>query len=235
MRYIFDSVPECHGPRPWDPEIPAQVSFEEIPPKWKIFCDGVIHRAIESNNPNVFQTLLDYGLDADCNLERAITPLACAVPLELLEMTAFLLSKGANPNRYSLSFDDMLLAIAAGFESLDIFNLLLEHGARLEGSQALQYAAKRGRIGNAERLLELGLDINEVFTFTAYGPKREEVLGCPLHFAVEGGQLDFVRFLLERDVKTGSLDGEGRTALQNAVQDGKEEIVRVFKEYGVER
>ncbi|KAI9872413.1 MAG: hypothetical protein M1830_001641 [Pleopsidium flavum] len=97
--------------------------------------------------------------------------------MKLREMTAFMLSMGANPNRSYTSDKDTFLGVAAEVESPDSLNLLTEHGARVEGSQALRYATK-------------------VFTKTVYYPAKEEAWGYALHFAVEGKQVEFVRFLL---------------------------------------
>ncbi|MCJ1402266.1 hypothetical protein MMC11_005486 [Xylographa trunciseda] len=223
LEYLFTRVPTTSASKPF-PDPPAYTMG--LPSDWQTEPYLSIVAAVETNEPSVFQVLLDHGVTVDARLERAITPLAVAVAMELEPMTTFLLSKGANPNRH-YSFDkDTLLGRAAGARSLGIMEALLAHGARVEGSHALRQAATQGRIENARRLLEAGADINEVFTKTEYGPSREARWGSALHFALKGRQVAFVRFLIENGADVEARDEDGMTATEIARKEGLSDAVR---------
>ena len=245
VRYLFDSLPDCRRQRPWAPTFPNGINWNNIPQQWRIYPDGVIFDAIEGTNPiKVFEVFFDYGMSADHNLERAISPLACAIQYSNYEFAEFLLQKGANPNGLYMRGEDTFLSCAACSSTPDMLNLLVQHGARLRGSQALRQAAQCCRVNNAKRLLELGVDINEVFTRYDYSsiPSRKVNCGCALHFAIKGRQLhkpitdsptEMVRFLLEQGAQADILDGDGKTPLQVARKARKRDIIQVFQEYGV--
>lgn len=248
VRYLFDTLLECRLRKPWSPAIPEGInSWNDIPRKWRIGEDFVIFNAIEGTDPiAIFQVFFDYGMSPNYNLERMISPLALAIP-NRLELAKFLLEKGANPNGHYTFVEETFLCAAARAQKPDMIDLFIKHGARIQGSNALQDAAAYRRICNAERLLELGANINEVFKKTEHAPisepnvySRDIVLGSALHCAVKGGTLNFpvtdspadmVRFLLERGARTDIVDGNGKTALQVARRAGMRDVIKVFEEY----
>ena len=126
-----------------------------------------------------------------------------------------------------------------------MLELLIEHGAKLEESQALRQAVQNGQVHNAKILLELGTDVNEAYTRYNYPERKHEIWGSSLHWAVMGTPLErqkrqaskaeTVRFLLSQGAKVEVLDGAGRTPFQLAVEIGERGVVDVFEEHGVER
>lgn len=135
VRYLFDSLPECRHRRPWTPN---GINWNDPPQQWKISEDGIIFAAIEGTNRiKVFEVFFDYGMSADHNLERAISPLACAIQYSNYEFAKFLLQKGANPNGLYMRGEDTFLSCAACSSTPDMLNLLVQYCARLRGSQAL--------------------------------------------------------------------------------------------------
>jgi len=182
---------------------------------------------------------LDYGMEVDYDLAQAISPLACAISRRMVDFSRFLLDKGANPNgRYTFA-PDTFLGAAARHMNPDLLNLLIEHGALLQGSQALRQAAEYRRICNAQRLLELGVDVDEVFT-----RPEDEPWGCALHFAINGGQLnipvtdspvEMIKFLLQHGAQVDIRDGDGKTPLELAQEAGETELVQLFMQNGLEQ
>lgn len=248
LQFLLNQLPGCvNTQKKWDPPIPIEITFRDIPKKWRIYEDGVVHEAISGKDPvGIFQVLFDHGMSVDINLERAISPLAEAVARNQPELTKFLLSKGANPEQHYTFDKDTILGAAARLPKPEILTMLLDHGARIEGSQALRQASEYGRIRNAEILLQRGADVNERFTKSDYDASMRsvEVLwGYPLHFAVEGGalnygvvdsQTDMVRYLLENGARVDLVDGLGETPPQKAQRLGKYDLVEVFKDYKIE-
>ncbi len=121
-----------------------------------------------------------------------------------------------------------------------MLKLLIEKRSRVEGSQALHYAAKYGAMDNVKFLLGAGVDVNEDFCYDFYGEKRV-LTGTALHWALKGSlrvagegvtRGEVVRFLLEKGARVEIVDAEGKTAVQLAVELGDIEATRVFVEYG---
>ena len=251
IRVVFDSLPKySERPRyPWDPDFPPGVFLAQIPEKWTVYEFMVIFSALEGSDPlAVFKLFFEYGMKADHNLERAINPTACAIANGDLELVKFFLSKGANPNGRYIQPEDTYLGAAASLPQLDMLRLLIEHGSKLEGSQALRQAVQNGRIDNAKLLLSQGVDVNEVYTRFDYIEDKEQAWGYALHWAIirtpkcwrqawqkPASKADTVDFLLSRGANPKLLDGEGETPLQLAVAADEGEVIEVFREYGVEK
>jgi ankyrin repeat protein len=76
----------------------------------------------------------------------------------------FLLENGADPNRVSPPHSKgpgVYLQNACGHASLEVVELLLQHGAQIRQSGAMDEAGEKGRIDVLVMLLEHGADINE--------------------------------------------------------------------------
>ncbi|KAN0098923.1 ankyrin repeat protein [Hyaloscypha variabilis] len=246
VRYLFVTLPECRHRKPWTPRLPEGVTWNSVPRKWRIYEDGVIIDAIEGKHPiKVFEVFFDYGMSANYNLDRAISPLARVIGRKI-DFTRFLLQKGANPNGRYIFEKDTFLGAAARLPTPDMLNLLIQFGARLQGSHALRQAAQFRQICNARRLLELGADVNEVFTRPVYDTpyvEQEAIWGCALHFAIKGGELnvpiqdspaEMVQFLLDNGARTDILDGDGKTPLQIAQVTRQRDVIQVFRKHSIE-
>ena len=228
--------------------MPAGVFFGQIPQKWRIHENGVVFAALEGSDAlSVFKLFFDYGMEADYNLERACNTTAVAIASGKVDLARFFLSRGAKPTGRYLQPEDTYLGAAARLPEPDMLKLLIEHGAKLEGSQALRQAVERGQVHNANILLELGADVNETYTSYNYPLLKHEVWGSPLHWAVIGtphlsverqkrqaSKAETVRFLLSRGAKADVLDGEWKTPFQSAVEKDDHSVIDVFKEFGVE-
>ncbi|PHH87896.1 hypothetical protein CDD83_8272 [Cordyceps sp. RAO-2017] len=240
-RFLFQHLRGCIA-RPdkrWDPYLPEGVTYRDIPDKWRIYENGVIHEALSGKDPiGLFRVFLDFGIDPNISLDVAGSPLAQAVATNQLRLTEYLLSKGADPNGYYMS--NTLLGVAARLPDADVLRVLLLNGAQVAGSRALQQAAQYWRIQSAEVLLEHGASLDEVFTKVLYDDNMrpaEFPLGCALHFAIQSGKRDsctasqsgFIRYLIGRGAKTDLVDEKEETPLQMAQRLGKAEIVQIIE------
>lgn len=101
--------------------------------------------------------------------------------------------------------------------NMDLINLLLQHGARVDGppardggATALQIAAIQGYIGIARRLIDLGASVNE--------PPATFNGRTTLQGAAEHGRIDMLQMLLNE----GALVvGDGEQHYQRAIQLGE--------------
>ena len=139
------------------------------------------------------------------------------------ELTRALLEAGADPNAEPWFGDALYHSVAA--ESPECLRLLLEHGARPRGSNALAAALDEPRDEHVRLLLEHGADPNEGATL--------------VHAVRRGRSPEILRLLAEAGAE---LDGRGgewstppeqrKTAYQNAVLRGREDHARVLEELG---
>jgi len=137
-----------------------------------------------------------------------------------------------------MSPDDTYLGAAARRPQSEMLKLLLDSGSQIKGSQALRQAVERGQIRNADILLHVGVDVNEVFTKHDLFSGKDSVWGCPLHFAIsswcsnspdrQASKAETVRFLLSRGAKAEARNGQGKTAQQLAVEENEAKIVRML-------
>lgn len=183
--------------------------------------DGIIWAAIESGSPAVYALI--YSRDPVI-LNRAWnergSSISFAVIGQHMALVEWLLSHGADPNVGSFG---PLSAIAMATSCLPTkgIKLLVEHGARLEGSGALQLAAAAGRLDVTRCLLDLGAPINEVVDRTG--------LSSALHDAVAKGHADVVKLLLARGADVDLKDKQGRAARDVAKTEGKKDMVALLE------
>ncbi|KAI8930548.1 hypothetical protein NX059_012160 [Plenodomus lindquistii] len=209
LRHLMADLPKSRwqgSVGPWSPLIMPPV--DRIPEEWRvtIMPDYVVYRAAAGGIPDVMQALFDAGLTVDHEVERIGAPLAIATGCNQVTLARFLLAKGANPNKESAFPPVSLLRQAALLPSLVLVQLLLDHGAAVEKSMALQGAAQTGSIEIASCFLDLGADVNEIFRWNMIDGDKD-VIGSALHVAVQHKQEAMVEFLLRRGAKQDLLDG----------------------------
>ncbi|KAJ5527910.1 ankyrin [Penicillium frequentans] len=166
--------------------------------------------AIFSGNHDYVVDLMHLDFDVSCDTEidpffyefgevagMAYTPLQAAVKAQLVWVVRDLLKRadvnylGKGPLRRT----PLQLAVEHG--NMEIFNILIDHGADVNapaafngGATALQIAAMHGYIGIAQRLLDLGADVNQE---PAELNGRTALMG-----AAEHGRIDMLHMLLTR-------------------------------------
>lgn len=230
LRYLLTTLPACSGmSMPWQPQFdPASPTSEKE--KSFLYADFVISSALHSPSTEVMQTLLDFGMDVDYQMDKSGPPLSSAITIQNLTMVKFLLSKGADPNGIEFMTFIPFLASAAQKSSLDIMKALMDNGATLEGSGALYTAGEKGNIKAAELLLQRGFDINELIYMEYWGEENGHV-GTALHAAAEYGQIEMLRFLLKRGARTDLKNGDDQTPRELADWFGHTDVVRILDTY----
>ena len=249
IRLISDSIPEIFQPPKyhlWDPKLPAGVFPSQIPKKWRTYEDGVVISALEGSDAlAVFKLFFEYGMKPDYNLDRAGNTTSFAISSGKIDVDKFFLEKGAKPNGRYLQPEDTYLGTAARQQTSDMLKLLIEKGSKLEGSQALRQAAQCGRLNNAKFLLDLGVDVNELYIRYNVFENKYEISGSALHWAIRGTVLnrpgkpsskaETVRFLLSHGAKPELVDAAGKSAFQLALDLHEDDVVQVFKEYSINK
>ena len=94
-------------------------------------------------------------------------------------MVKYLLDKGANPDSLvETQNHDCNLAVAARWGDVQTVLLLLEYGARIEGSGALVRAAEGGKVENMRVLISRDADVNELGIVKTFDRRSMENLGA---------------------------------------------------------
>lgn len=162
------------------------------------------------------------------------------------ELVTWLLAHGADPN---LGRGDNgitwnggnLLELAALWSTVEVFDKLIAHGARLEDSRALHHAAARrapGPLGQNDtrlmaHLLELGVDINEP---DHKGDERQNgLIGPPIFWAIHKCEFASIKFLVENgaDLTVKGPYGSQTAAAFARRKCGNKERVEYYESIGV--
>ncbi|KAF2276883.1 ankyrin [Westerdykella ornata] len=246
LRHLMASLPRSHWqgasgpwnpvvlPGPWNPLLDLTPRWDHIPKEWRAaaMSDLVVDRAAAGGVPDVIQALLDAGLAVDHEVDRVGTPLGIAIINRKLELIRFLLAKGADPNGMYWVPPITFLHMAAELGSTTIMELLLDHGAVVQGTAALEGAARVGSIEAAQLLLERGADVNAVLRYDMCDHDGD-IIGTALHVAVRHDQEAMVEFLLRRGAKQDSdlLDGDRATVKALAAEKGNPRILHLLQQH----
>lgn len=149
-------------------------------------------------------------------------------------LVKWFLEHGADPNIHSDRDGVSPLDIAASISTTAVIALFLEHGARVENSNAL-HAAARGRSGIPMMgyLLDQGVDINalEHQHNPEYFERRKHFgFGTALHCAAQRGSKERIQYLLERGADREIKNTIGYTPAQWAKRFGCEGCHEMLKQ-----
>ncbi|KAL2438974.1 hypothetical protein ABEF95_015239 [Exophiala dermatitidis] len=187
----------------------------------------------------ILSALLDSGVDINQPISDSYPP-----PLSLTshdpQLTRLFLSKNADPNA-QCSYDMTPLSVAVQEASLEIIQLLFDHGASCEYGQPLHYVTRRSSadlLDVAQLLLLRGARINEIL-YQSHPPSFQRFqfmrMGTPLHEAAERGDMEMVEFLLNNGADATIQDTLGERPIQRAARYNHPEVVRLLNEWLNER
>jgi ankyrin repeat protein len=143
---------------------------------------------------------------------------------EAIKKITDLFKRGASVN-YQDNFGRTALYYASFLQKQAIVELLIENKANPDlalndsGETALQQVVRYKNVALAEILLNGGADIN----------KSDNNLNAPLHFAVDGEDVDMVRFLVSRGADIGAENKDGLTPKQMARNISKGKLIDALK------
>jgi ankyrin repeat protein len=125
------------------------------------------------------------------------------------------------PYRWVIDFDYPIIA-AAQNRHIEIFRLLIEHGANAfignnQGKTAWMIILQQGFIEAVKLLIEKGADVNSALIFTARN--------CPF---------EVIKLLIEKGADVNVTSNNGRTALMEAASNGSNEAVKLLIEKGAD-
>lgn len=161
--------------------------------------DTALNAAGRRGRSNVIDILVDAGIPVDVRGAAELTPLMTAVssgvdsgPKESVRTVRRLLERGADPNADANGI--ALLAFVGSMhdkgDAMEIYQALVDAGARLEGTEVLHHACMSGRLPVAmiAAMLDAGTAVDA----------RDRYGASPLWYAARSNKLDYVKLLLAR-------------------------------------
>ncbi|KAK2712457.1 hypothetical protein QYM36_011222 [Artemia franciscana] len=130
-----------------------------------------------------------------------------------LDVTQYLLMKGANPNAKPRYLSETMLQAAAMNGCLDICRLLVAKGATINAT-ALYYAVSFNKVVVTRYLLENGANLNAKHLVYSDIPFNRETV---LHTAVRVATLEICQLLVVEGATVDALDSGGSATLYYAV------------------
>ena len=146
------------------------------------------------------------------------------------DLAELLLQKGACLHKAGKGHKVSLLSAAAAQDSSEMVRALLEHGASLAQSGAIQTAAEGGYIDVLNILMSYGADVDERMKIeNVERLSVDDVYQCPndllasqapLHFAASKGQVVAIHCLLEHGADFDNKNIDGKTSPEMLLSHG---------------
>jgi ankyrin repeat protein len=193
------------------------------------------HAACDSQSIAIFQVLVNHGFDLNAHTSEMYycgTALVAACMHGNLELAKWLLGNGQDPNA-EFSYEALVYAVSGENRSVEMVELLLEHGAKLQGTGAAISAAEKDDVAMVELCLENGCEIEESEMWWLGSRDEGDVEGTALYRACRAGAVRVVEMLLDRGADLGFRDELGRDCVGIARTEGRDEVVKVLMQRGL--
>ena len=199
-------------------------------PKWleTVFFGNSLHDAAMKGDLKICHELVSKGVSIDALDRWERTALYYAVISHGLDVTQYLLMKGANPNAKPRYLSETMLQAAAMDGCLDICRLLVAKGATINAT-ALYYAVSFNKVDVTRYLLENGANLNAKHLVYSDIPFNRETV---LHTAVRVATLEICQLLVAKGATVDALDSGDRTPLYYAITLEKLDVTRYLLENG---
>jgi ankyrin repeat protein len=153
-----------------------------------------------------------------------------------IDYVKVLLEKGANPNSNvgRKKTPGGHLTAAAKFSPVEVTRLLIQHGAQVPQSGALQAAVEANRVEVIEILAAWGADVNERLqepTLHSNDPEKLEqhLSETPLHIAVRKKAYEAAAWLLQDGASRSIQDSHHQSAADLVALGGDAKLIEIFQ------
>jgi ankyrin repeat protein len=152
------------------------------------------------------------------------------------EYLKVMLENGADPNGPGPMKDwpGFYLSAAAKYSPVDITKLLIQYGAQVPQSSALQTAVEANRVDVLEVLLEYGADVNErlVEPRDMMIDEEEEVQHLsetPLHYGVRAKAFETTAWLLQHGADKSIQDAQNKSPADYVAEGDDTRMAEIFR------
>ncbi|KAJ5374658.1 hypothetical protein N7517_006664 [Penicillium concentricum] len=190
-----------------------------------------ILEAVKVKAKDILIAFFDNGWDINTPMS-GIDPPILTNALEDLEMTIWLLDRGADPNM-RCDIDNTPLSYAVRYADLSTINLLLRRGGDVRIGQLVHNAIYRepDTLKVVEILLDRGASLNSLmYQDHQYSRNMFPFMGeTPLHTAVALKRYNVIRFLIHKGASVKIEDYRGQTVMQSADEDTRRMIMQEIR------
>ncbi|KAL4874973.1 ankyrin repeat-containing domain protein [Aspergillus karnatakaensis] len=193
--------------------------------------DGVMTSVVVNDSFAVYRLLVEHkAVDINYYVPWYGDILSIMAFSNQLDRVEFCLEHGADPNRNL--FQEYLSALACATETgnMKMVDSMIQHGAKVTGSNAIVQAAINENLDLLRYLLSKGADIDEIGIKGQPGDEDWEEMGSPLHHAAKEGYTEMALFLIGAGANIHLKDPLGRTAEDLARVNNHTEILSALRQ-----
>jgi ankyrin repeat protein len=145
-----------------------------------------------------------------------------------------MLESGADPNGPGPTRDPFYLSAAAQYSPVDISKLLIQYGAQVPQSGALQSSMEANRVEVLEVLLEHGADVNErlveIWDMMIDADEEAQHLSeTPLHYGVRARAYEATVWLLQHGADKRIQDARNKSPADYVAEGDDARMVEIFR------
>lgn len=182
-----------------------------------------LHHAVINHRGKVVETLLVWGADVNAMDGEGLAPLYYSISTNDPKIAFVLLEYNANPNKVSPCPP---LCLALMLKRFDIATELIDKKAdpnakTARGSSALHIASESGRSDIVRRLIDAGAIVS-----VTDGDGNTPLHRAAVSTITTAGKLQTVQLLLRHGANPYLRNGQGRTALELAIDDALAAVLR---------
>jgi ankyrin repeat protein len=193
------------------------------------------HSACASQSPTIFQVLVENGFDLNSHNSEFFgcgTALVVSAVHGNISFARWLLENGQDVNA-SFSCEAIVYAVGGENRSLEMVDLLIKHGLKLQGTGAAIGAAEKDDVAMLRLCLENGAGLEEREIWWLVPMDEGDVEGTALYRACRAGALGAVQELVNRGADLQWRDERGRDCVGVAREMGRLEVIRWLTERGL--
>uniref|UniRef100_A0AAZ3SSG8 Transient receptor potential cation channel, subfamily A, member 1b n=1 Tax=Oncorhynchus tshawytscha TaxID=74940 RepID=A0AAZ3SSG8_ONCTS len=202
--------------------------------EWNLYDDEgsmPLHWAVERNQPESCRALLELGVEPNVLNKAMMSPLHLAVSHQHNHLVKLLLSHYKTESNLEGCLGNTPVMLACSINNTEALSILLKHGAQLSSQNKLgHFAIHTAAFAGAKKAMEVILKAGEEMghSIEEHINVLDESCSSPLHMAVRGGNMDVIKFCIQKGAKIDQQQVDRSTALHFACSQGATEAVKVM-------
>uniref|UniRef100_A0AAZ3QKU3 Transient receptor potential cation channel, subfamily A, member 1b n=1 Tax=Oncorhynchus tshawytscha TaxID=74940 RepID=A0AAZ3QKU3_ONCTS len=202
--------------------------------EWNLYDDEgsmPLHWAVERNQPESCRALLELGVEPNVLNKAMMSPLHLAVSHQHNHLVKV---RHCEPYLTESNLEGCLgntpVMLACSINNTEALSILLKHGAQLSSQNKLgHFAIHTAAFAGAKKAMEVILKAEEMgHSIEEHINVLDESCSSPLHMAVRGGNMDVIKFCIQKGAKIDQQQVDRSTALHFACSQGATEAVKVM-------
>uniref|UniRef100_A0A8C7QMI1 Transient receptor potential cation channel, subfamily A, member 1b n=1 Tax=Oncorhynchus mykiss TaxID=8022 RepID=A0A8C7QMI1_ONCMY len=202
--------------------------------KWNLYDDEgsmPLHWAVERNQPESCRALLELGVEPNVLNKALMSPLHLAVSHQHNHLVKLLLSHYKTESNLEGCLGNTPVMLACSINNTEALSILLKHGAQLSSQNKLgHFAIHTAAFAGAKKAMEVILKAGEEMghSIEEHINVLDKSCSSPLHMAVRGGNVDVIKFCIQKGAKIDQQQVDRSTALHFACSQGATEAVKLM-------